>query len=985
MLERMREFSKSWMMKGLLGLVGLSFVLYFGATPFQKRQRERQFSAVKVNGQIISTQEFFRTYNRLREDLEERQKWPLDEQQQQEIARNALDGLIDRMLQLQWTTQAGLQVTDEEVGRRIREIWNQLTQGRRPLTRQDYVSLLSYFNYRSVSAFENDIRRGLIQERLGALLAQRTKVSEPQLREAYSRLQRQVKVAAVGFVPEDFMEQIEPERGALVRYYKNNQEQFRRPERVQVDYIGIRPEQLRDEVTLVEGRLEQFFNRDRSRYLTEPKASVDYVLFAPERFEDSSVPTEEEIRQYYDAHPDRYQMPEKIKVRYIPMALQEAATVNPPAEGMLQAEYLSSQEEYERLEAGIILLPFPDEAGQAEESKVYAEVTRIRQEIEQGKDFADAAREYSQHESASQGGSLGFVDRGQLPRALNQALFSLAVGQLSQPIRGTSGYSLLKVYGKHTAPLEEVREEVARKVAESRLAKAASQLARKTLPGQTWQGLRVLTTDFFERGKYINDLIGSDFHPFGDAAFRLKDGQTSGIVYGRRHLYLLSRIETQPPQRQPLEEVRTEIIRDMQVARAPEAARLKAEEALGLIRSEGLSFEEMAARFELEIQDSGYFSQSDTLSWLGPNPYLFLWTAFNLKPDEVSDVLTLESGTYLLRGKVLQEARLPALDEVRERVEADYRRERSIVLARDRAYEYLRRIEDQKFSLRDLARSEQLEVFDSGLFSMEEPIPGLGDPDSLFHRAAFSVSEVGEVLWDIISVASAETGETEACYLIQLSDRVPSHIPPFSEVSEQVTEDVKREMAAELALEAGEAFVKELRAAYVPSASPVLDLRQFAEQRGYDSFETPFFRSPEPSLGQSGYVPGIPGAAESPQFTRTAFALQPGQCSSLIPVQEKVEPTGSSDGEPQGRLTGYYVLQLIERKEPSPSEFEVQRQSLLNGMLQVRRRQKYRGWLDGLRAQADVVRNEAFLGDYRLSGSAEDSRAESDIEQATES
>ena len=84
-------------------------------------------------------------------------------------------------------------------------------------------------------------------------------------------------------------------------------------------------------------------------------------------------------------------------------------------------------------------------------------------------------------------------------------------------------------------------------------------------------------------------------------------------------------------------------------------------------------------------------------------------------------------------------------------------------------------------------------------------------------------------------------------------------------------------------------------------------------------------------------------------------------------------------------MTGYYVLQLIERKEASLSDFEEQRQRLLNGILQVRRRQKYRGWLDGLRAGADVVRNEAFLADYRLSGSAEDSSAEADIEQATES
>ncbi|HEQ60543.1 MAG TPA: hypothetical protein ENN74_02930, partial [Firmicutes bacterium] len=445
MLERMRDFSKSWVMKGLLGLVGLSFVAYFGATPFQKqRQTERLFSAVKVNGEIVSTQEFFQVYNQLRNQVEQEQGWPIDEEQQRELAQQALDLLINRTLRSQWSNRLGLTATDEEVRQRIVGIWNQLSGGR-PLTEQGYRALLARFDYRSVQDFEEDIRRSLVQEKLGELLAQRVKVSEGELRQLYARMRRQVKAVAVGFRPEDYMEQVEPTRDAVAQYFRANRERYRVPDQVQVDYLEIRPERLRDEVVVVEERLEQFFSQNQQRYQLEPKASVDYVRFAPERFQESVEQlfqklSEEEIRQYHEAHPERYRMPERIRVRYIPVAVQDGSGPNAPSQSMLQAEYLSDPTQYEQVEASAILLRLPEDVTGDERTKALEQIQRIRQEIEQGKDFADAAEQYSQHESADEGGRLGFVSRGQLPRPLDRAVFSLGEGQVSAPVLSYEGY-----------------------------------------------------------------------------------------------------------------------------------------------------------------------------------------------------------------------------------------------------------------------------------------------------------------------------------------------------------------------------------------------------------------------------------------------------------------------------------------------------------------------------------------------------------------
>jgi len=68
---------------------------------------------------------------------------------------------------------------------------------------------------------------------------------------------------------------------------------------------------------------------------------------------------------------------------------------------------------------------------------------KLINELQRGARFSSLARNFSQSASAATGGDLGWIRQGQLNKELDTALTALKDGNLSQPIRTVSGYSIL--------------------------------------------------------------------------------------------------------------------------------------------------------------------------------------------------------------------------------------------------------------------------------------------------------------------------------------------------------------------------------------------------------------------------------------------------------------------------------------------------------------------------------------------------------------
>src|ERR1700733_16321482 len=117
--------------------------------------------------------------------------------------------------------------------------------------------------------------------------------------------------------------------------------------------------------------------------------------------------TRDEVKQYYDAHPQEFTLPERVMLSEISLS----------TEG-------KSQEEF---------------AG------VRAKVEGLRTSVLNGDDFSQVARLYSQGSTAKDGGSLGTFKKGELAPQLEQTVFQMSKGQITDVIQTRTDFEILKV------------------------------------------------------------------------------------------------------------------------------------------------------------------------------------------------------------------------------------------------------------------------------------------------------------------------------------------------------------------------------------------------------------------------------------------------------------------------------------------------------------------------------------------------------------
>jgi peptidyl-prolyl cis-trans isomerase SurA len=93
-----------------------------------------------------------------------------------------------------------------------------------------------------------------------------------------------------------------------------------------------------------------------------------------------------------------------------------------------------------------------------EEAQVRQVADRLTQQLRGGANFPAVARQFSQASSAATGGDIGWIQEGQLPPELNRTLAGMKQGDISEPVRSTSGFHILGLRDKRVVSLGDPKD-----------------------------------------------------------------------------------------------------------------------------------------------------------------------------------------------------------------------------------------------------------------------------------------------------------------------------------------------------------------------------------------------------------------------------------------------------------------------------------------------------------------------------------------------
>ena len=133
-----------------------------------------------------------------------------------------------------------------------------------------------------------------------------------------------------------------------------------------------------------------------------------------------------EVNAFYQEHLDRFKTPEQYEIHHI-----FTASLQPEAHGKT-IEDPALRKKAERLNALV-------------DQDAAEKIQDLHRQLQKGADFAALAKEHSEdNKSGEQGGSWGAVALSELPETLSTALKKLKQNKISEPVRSSYGYHILK-------------------------------------------------------------------------------------------------------------------------------------------------------------------------------------------------------------------------------------------------------------------------------------------------------------------------------------------------------------------------------------------------------------------------------------------------------------------------------------------------------------------------------------------------------------
>ncbi len=209
---------------------------------------------------------------------------------------------------------------------------------------------------------------------------------------------------------------------------------------------------------------------------------------------------------------------------------------------------------------------------------------------------------------------------------------------------------------------------------------------------------------------------------FEKAAFSLAKGQTSDLVKSSYGFHIIRVEDKQEAHLKTLAEVKSEIeekVKQQKAARATEAA---ANALLSQARTDGLDAA-AAAKGQTAVTTE-FFSRADNLPGLGSNPQ-FMDAVFNESEKAPPDVAQIPQGYVVFQLLAIKPPATPTFEEIRSRVESQFKNERASFLLHQKTQE----LSDRAKAAHDLKKAAQelgASVKTSDLVAPDGQVPDIG-------------------------------------------------------------------------------------------------------------------------------------------------------------------------------------------------------------------------------------------------------------------
>jgi peptidyl-prolyl cis-trans isomerase D len=310
--------------------------------------------------------------------------------------------------------------------------------------------------------------------------------------------------------------------------------------KVKFDYAVLKQDDLRKGLHPTDEELKAFYESHKANYANSvpEKRKAKYAVIETGKAAADVQVTPDDLRTYYDQHRDQYRMPEQVKVSHI-----------------------------------LIKTPLPGPDGKVDEKGV-AEAQRraedLLKQVKNGAKLEDLAQKYSEDPgSAKQGGSLGWIGKGQTVPEFEKAAFSLPKGQTSDLVKSSYGFHIIRVDEKqeaHVKTLDEVKAEIEPIIKHQKGQQIAQQQAEALLKRSQAQGLDaaaaaqgvpVITSDYFSRKDMLPGLGPAT--QFMDAVFTATEKSTPDVAPASQGLVVFQLLGVKPAATPTFEEIRSRV------------------------------------------------------------------------------------------------------------------------------------------------------------------------------------------------------------------------------------------------------------------------------------------------------------------------------------------------------------------------------------------------------------------------------------------